>query len=57
MFATNEKVSDGLKKFALHLVSPAAEKIGWEFKVDEDYLTLQLRKLLLGMAAGAGNER
>ena len=56
VFASNKKVSGGLKKFALNLVSRAAEKIGWEFKEDEDYLTVQLRKLLLGMAAGAGHE-
>jgi hypothetical protein len=48
---------DGLKKFTLSLVSSAAEKIGWDFKDDEDYLTVQLRKLLLAMAGGAGHER
>jgi hypothetical protein len=46
-----------LKKFTLALASPAAEKIGWEFKSDEDYLTVQLRKLLIGMAGFAGHER
>jgi hypothetical protein len=46
-----------LKKFTLALASPAAEKIGWEFKADEDYLTVQLRKLLIGMAGFAGHER
>lgn len=56
VFASNQKVSDGFKKFALNLVSPAAEKIGWEFKDEEDYLTVQLRKLVLGMAGGAGHE-
>jgi hypothetical protein len=48
---------DGLKKFALSLVSSAVEKIGWDFKNDEDYLTVQLRKLLLAMAGGTGHER
>jgi hypothetical protein len=46
-----------LKKFTLALASPAAQKIGWEFKSDEDYLTVQLRKLLIGMAGFAGHER
>jgi hypothetical protein len=32
------------------------EKLGWEFKDDDEYSTVQLRKLLLGMAAGAGHE-
>jgi ERAP1-like C-terminal domain len=56
VFASNQKVFDGLRKFTLKLVSPAAEKIGWEFKDNEDYLTMQLRKLLLGMASGSGHE-
>lgn len=56
VFAENESVSDGLKKFSLRLVSSAAEKIGWEFSPEEDFLTGQLRKLLLGMAAGAGHD-
>jgi ERAP1-like C-terminal domain len=56
VFASNPKVFDGLTKFTLKLVSPAAEKIGWDFKDNDDYLTVQLRKLLLGMAGGAGHE-
>jgi ERAP1-like C-terminal domain len=56
-FSSNQTISDGLGKFALKLVTPAAEKIGWDFEQEEDYLTVQLRKLLLGMAAGAGHER
>lgn len=56
VFASNPKIFEGLKKFTLKLVGPAAEKIGWDFKDDDDYLTVQLRKLLLGMAGGAGHE-
>ena len=56
VFASNKKVSAGLKNFALKLCSPAAEAIGWDFPKDEDYLTGQMRKLLLAMAAGAGHE-
>ncbi|KAJ4502159.1 hypothetical protein HRR81_004501 [Exophiala dermatitidis] len=56
VFSENKKVSDGLKKFSLKLFSPAAEAIGWEFPKDEEWLTGQLRKLLLAYAAGAGHE-
>lgn len=57
VFSSNKEISAGLKKFALKLYSPAAEKIGWEFPADEDFLTGQLRKLLLAAAAGAGHEK
>jgi len=40
----------------LKLVTPAPEKVGWEFRADEDYLTGQLRKLLIAMAGEAGHE-
>lgn len=56
VFASNKDVSAALKNFALKLCSPAAEAIGWEYPADEDYLTGQMRKLLLAMAAGAGHE-
>lgn len=56
IFSQNEAVAGGLKKFASGLSSPAVNKIGWEFKPDEDYLTVQLRKLLIAMSGLAGNE-
>jgi aminopeptidase N len=56
VFSSNKEVSDGLKKFTLKLVSPAAESIGWDFNDKEDYLTGQLRRLLIAMAGGAGHE-
>lgn len=56
VFSDNKEVSAALKQFALKLVSPATEKIGWDFPEGEDYLTGQLRKLLLSYAAGAGHE-
>lgn len=56
VFSQNEKVANGLKQFTLQLASPAAERIGWEFKPDEDYLIVQLRKLLIAMACNAGHE-
>lgn len=56
VFAENKEISEGLKKFSLQLFSPAAEAIGWEFPKDEEWLTGQLRKLLLAYAAGAGHQ-
>ncbi|PYI30864.1 hypothetical protein BP00DRAFT_345294 [Aspergillus indologenus CBS 114.80] len=56
VFAQNNSVSSGLKKFTLELVSLAAEEVGWEFKPEDDYLTVQLRKLLIGMACHAGHK-
>ncbi|KAL8969316.1 MAG: hypothetical protein Q9197_004404 [Variospora fuerteventurae] len=56
IFAENEAVADGLKQFTFKLVSPATEKIGWEFGAEEDYLTGQLRALLISTAGGAGHK-
>lgn len=56
VFASDKTLSEGLSKFTLKLVSPAAEAIGWEFPDDEEWLTGQSRKLLLAMAAGAGHQ-
>ena len=56
VFSTNKTIAAGLKAYALSLVSKAANQIGWEFPSGEDYLTGQLRKLLLEMAASAGHE-
>ena len=56
MFSQNERVAEGLKKFTKSLAGPAAEKIGWDFQPNEDYLTIQLRKLLISMAGNAGQE-
>lgn len=56
VFASNTAIFEGLRRFTLQLVSPAVDEVGWDFKDQDDYLTSQLRKLLLGMAAGAGHE-
>lgn len=55
IFAENKAVADGLRQFTLKLVSSATEKIGWEFSPGEDYLTGQLRALLIDVAGGAGH--
>ena len=57
VFAENKEVSNGLKKFTLKLVTPATEAVGWEFSKDEEWLTGQLRKLLIGLAANSGHEK
>ncbi|KAJ5404074.1 Alanine/arginine aminopeptidase [Penicillium cosmopolitanum] len=55
VFAQNEQVAAGLKQFTQKLASPTAEKVGWEFKPNEDYLVIQLRKLLISMTGNSGN--
>ncbi|KAL8789622.1 MAG: hypothetical protein Q9213_001058 [Squamulea squamosa] len=55
VFAENEAVANGLKQFTLKLVSQATENIGWDFKANEDYLTGQLRALLITVAGSAGH--
>lgn len=56
VFSSDEQVSGGLRKFKLRLVSAATDKIGWEFRPHDDYLTGQLRALLLQNAGLAGHE-
>lgn len=56
IFSENDKAAEGLRKFTLQLFTPAAERIGWEFPPNEDYLTVQLRKLLIPMVCKAGHE-
>lgn len=56
VFSENEEISEGLKKFALKLITPAVEKIGWDASPDEDYLTGQLRALLILSAGLNGHE-
>lgn len=45
-----------MKKFALKLLTPATDKIGWEFAANEDLLTGQLRALLIANAGLAGHK-
>ena len=49
-----EKVSDGLRAFSMNLVSEKFAEIGWDAKPGEDYLTGQLRPLLIKEANYAG---
>ncbi|KAH7117766.1 peptidase family M1-domain-containing protein [Dendryphion nanum] len=57
VFSDIEDISKGLKKFSLKLYTPAVERVGWEFKDGEDYLTGQLRALLISAAGRAGHQK
>ncbi|KAL9131740.1 MAG: hypothetical protein Q9217_000415 [Psora testacea] len=57
IFADNEAVSESLKKFTLRLVTPATERIGWQYPKDESFLTSELRSLLVTAAGGAGHQK
>ena len=57
IFSDNEVIAKSLRKFVLELVSPAAEKVGWEFPPGEGFLAIQLRTLLIGSACRAGHEK
>jgi aminopeptidase N len=56
IFAGNSEIEEGLKNYVLQLLTPATEKIGWEFAPEEDPLTSRLRSLLINTAGGAGHE-
>lgn len=56
VFVENEKVTKGLKAFSLHMYSQTAEKLGWKYPENEDFLIGQLRSLLITAAGGAGHE-
>ena len=56
VFTDNEMISTALKTYMLRLVSAATEKIGWDFGSNDDFLTGQLRALLINTAGGAGHE-
>ncbi len=56
VFVANDLVSAGLKNFTLSLVDTATEKIGWDFGLNEDYLTGQLRASLIAEAGAAGHK-
>ena len=57
IFGDNKALATGLQVFTARLVTPATEKIGWDFAPSEDYLTGQLRALLISTAGSAGHEK
>lgn len=56
IFADNEEIATGLQKFTLKLVATATEKVGWTFGSNEDFLTGQLRALLISTAGNVGHQ-
>ena len=56
VFSADLELAPALRTFTLRLVSPAAEKVGWEFPPDEDFLGGQLRANLLATAAASGHK-
>ncbi|KAF2755190.1 hypothetical protein EJ05DRAFT_532965 [Pseudovirgaria hyperparasitica] len=56
IFSEDDEVSKGLRRFTLTLISPITDKVGWEFKTGEDYLTGRLRALLIATAGLVGHE-
>ena len=57
IFSDDEQVSEGLRAFTLRLVSKATDMIGWEFAPHDDYLTGQLRALLISTAGMVGHQQ
>ena len=57
VFADNETLANGLMAFTLRLVTAATEEIGWDFAPNENFLTGQLRALLISTASNAGHAK
>jgi aminopeptidase N len=57
VFSEEEAIAKALKKFSLQLIDDALMKVGWAYHTGEDYLTGQLRALLIGMAGLNCNKR
>jgi aminopeptidase N len=56
VFVEHADITAALRKFTLKLVTPAVERVGWDFAPDEDYLMGQLRGLLINQAGRLGHE-
>jgi aminopeptidase 2 len=50
-----QDIRDGLNKLRIHLFKPVAERLGWEFKKDEDPATVELRSLALKTLANSND--
>jgi aminopeptidase N len=56
VLSNSDEISEGLRKYHLKLVTPAVEKVGWDFKDGESFLTGQLRASLILSAGVVGHE-
>ena len=56
VFSADNGLAPALRAFTLRLVSPAAERLGWAFAPDEDFLTGQQRALLISTAGACGHQ-
>jgi aminopeptidase N len=57
IFSEDSEIAKALKAFTLKLINDAVAKVGWVYHTDEDYLTGQLRALLIATAGMNGNKR
>jgi aminopeptidase N len=57
VFSEEEAIAEALKAFTLRLINEAVLKVGWEYRPEEDFLTGQLRALLINSAGLNGNKR
>ncbi|KAF2826450.1 hypothetical protein CC86DRAFT_351136 [Ophiobolus disseminans] len=56
VLAGSDDVSEALRKYHLKLITPAVEKVGWDFKDGESFLTGQLRASLILSAGVVGHQ-
>ncbi len=57
VFSGSEEICEALRKYHLKLITPAVEKVGWDFKDGESYLTGQLRASLILSAGLVGHQQ
>ncbi|KAG6009198.1 hypothetical protein E4U21_003051 [Claviceps maximensis] len=53
----DEAVTDGLKAFQCHLLSPKAHKMGWEFSDNDGHIEQQFKAMLFEGAGLSGDEK
>jgi aminopeptidase N len=56
IFSETPDLQKGLQKFSLKLLAQVVDRVGWEYAPDEDYLTGQLRALVISIAGANGHE-
>ncbi|KAH7393066.1 aminopeptidase-like protein [Pyrenochaeta sp. MPI-SDFR-AT-0127] len=56
VFSGSQDISEALRKYHLKLITPAVEKVGWEFKEGEGFLLGQLRASLILSAGLVGHQ-